>query len=1281
MSNQSRFRLISIFRLLALTAGVLILVGAGFSLAGWAFDLGGLESLYDGWFRMTPIEAFGLLCAGLALGLLRMPPKKQKPGTNGAGKRPWLSSLLRTVAQGSALITVAVALLALAEHLFKWDPGIDLSQFQLTEALRGGAFPARVKPYAGIGFLLDGGALFLIDAQTRRGRMPAQYLALAVLTGSLLIVVTYLFGAPILFNPIVGAGTIFTIAAGFLILSLGILCARPDRGLMAVMTSETAGGQTARRLLVPAMMAPVILGLAKLLGERAGYFSPGLGIALLIMVLIILFAVMVHRQAVTLQELDTQRLYAEGALRKTYGDLEKRIEEQTAELVRANQDLWAEMMERERIEDEVRRSQVELADFFDNAPISAHKIGPDGTILWANQAELDLLGYTRDEYIGHHIAEFHQDQDLIREILDRLYRGENLDNQEVRLRAKDDSIKLVSISSNVSWKDGEFAYTRCFTKDLSSLPPTSAAVREREEDALDRQELARLEALYQTSPLGMALVDDELRFLKVNGAMAEMNDLPPAQIVGRTVREVRPELAEVIEAHLRQVFGGGQPLLDLELSNVAVGPLSVERDWLATYYPLPGADGEVAAVNLVLMDVTARNLAREALRVNEEQFRITADSAPVMIWMADADRNHYFFNHRWLDFTGRTLDQEQGQGWVEDLHPEDVQRWLEACRASFDSRTDFQLEHRLRHRDGQYRWIIGQGVPHFRTDGSFAGFIGTGIDIHERKQAEEALRQSEEFNRSILESSVDCIEVLDLEGRLISMNGVGQQMMEIDDFDSCAGREWLGLWEPEARESADEAIGSARAGGVGHFMAYCRTMKGTLKWWDVIVSPILDQHGQPERIVSISRDLTDRQRIEEERVQSLAREQAARTEAEEANRLKDEFLATVSHELRAPLNAILGWVKLLREGRLDQEEAERALETVERSARAQNRIVSDLLDVSRIITGKLRLNIRPIEPAFVIEAAVEAVRPAAEAKAIRLEMALDYGAGPISGDSDRLEQIIWNLLSNAIKFTHKFGCVQIRLERVNSSVEITIGDTGQGIDAEFLPYVFDRFRQADSSSTRRQGGLGLGLAIVRHLAEMHGGSVRAESPGSGQGATFTVKLPMMVAPRQALTPGRTVPAIEGSLDLLDCPPQLEGLHILVVDDDPDAQDLIKTILTQCQAVVKTAGSTDEALDIFLEPDGWRPELLISDIEMPGADGYSLIREWRKFESQQGRRIPAIALTAYTRVEDRLRSLSAGFQMHVGKPIEPTELLTIVASLTGRLDKQRKLKDNGQEALI
>ncbi|ADO69201.1 PAS domain S-box protein [Stigmatella aurantiaca] len=521
------------------------------------------------------------------------------------------------------------------------------------------------------------------------------------------------------------------------------------------------------------------------------------------------------------------------------------------------------------------------------------------------------------------------------------------------------------------------------------------------------------------------------------------------------------------------------------------------------------------------------------LQESETRFRNMADHAPVMLWVTDASAYCSYLSKGWYDFTGQTEETGLGFGWLSVVHPDDAKRSSDAFLAANAKRVPFRIDYRLRRRDGAYRWLIDSGSPRFGPDGEFLGYIGSLLDITERKQAED------------------------------------------------------------------------------------------------------------------------------EREGLLARESAARQEAQEANRLKDEFLATVSHELRTPLTAMLGWVQMLRTGNLPAGKHARALETVERNARAQSQLIEDLLDVSRIMSGKLRLDVEPVEVSVVVEHALESVRPAADAKHIRLQAAVD-STSHVMGDAQRLQQVVWNLLSNAVKFTPKGGRVQVFVERRDSSVDITVADTGHGIAAKFLPHVFDRFRQADGSTTRSAGGLGLGLSIVRQLVELHGGTVSAFSEGEGKGATFTVTLPMSVALRREVTVPRSLtPAVSRGLP---CPPELARLRVLIVDDEEDTRELLRVLLEGCQVTVFTAASAGEGLALIVSE---RPDLLISDIGMPGEDGYALIAQVRALSPEQGGRTPAVALTAYARVEDRARVLLAGFHSHVPKPVEPVELLAVLTSLSSR----------------
>jgi signal transduction histidine kinase/CheY-like chemotaxis protein len=413
---------------------------------------------------------------------------------------------------------------------------------------------------------------------------------------------------------------------------------------------------------------------------------------------------------------------------------------------------------------------------------------------------------------------------------------------------------------------------------------------------------------------------------------------------------------------------------------------------------------------------------------------------------------------------------------------------------------------------------------------------------------------------------------------------------------------------------------------------------------------------------SLEAEVAERKKAEEELRASLVREQIARTESETANRMKDEFLATVSHELRTPLNAIMGWSHMLRSSKLEPAVVERALETIHRNAKAQAQLVEDILDVSRMITGKLRLDIEPVDVATVINAAIDAVQLAAESKGIQLKVTLDPSARHTFGDSSRLQQVVWNLLSNAIKFTPADGSVELRLERVDSSIQLRVSDSGQGIKPEFLPFVFDRFRQADATSTRQIGGLGLGLALVRHLVELHGGSVAAASDGEGCGATFTIKLPL-AGERDRAKYRRSGTGTLRLIEEEEAPvvPALSLLNVqvLLVDDDQDTLQLLTVSLSESNARVQTATSVAEALEML---EWFKPDVLVSDLAMPGEDGYSLIRKVRAIEAENGKHTPAVALTSYVRIEDRTRALSAGFNMFVPKPIEANELITAIASL-------------------
>jgi PAS domain S-box-containing protein len=486
-----------------------------------------------------------------------------------------------------------------------------------------------------------------------------------------------------------------------------------------------------------------------------------------------------------------------------------------------------------------------------------------------------------------------------------------------------------------------------------------------------------------------------------------------------------------------------------------------------------------------------------------------------------------------------------------------------------------------------------------------------------------------------------------------------------ESIERCLGYGWFDSLHPDDIERTREEWARAVASGSDFDIEFrLRRADGVFRWHLARAVQFKDADGRVTNWFGACTDIEDRKQSEREREQALLREQQLREEAETANRFKDEFLATVSHELRTPLNAISGWAQLLREGELSGEQSARAIETIERNANSQRQIIDDLLDVSSNIMGKTRLKISPVMLGSVINAAVETVRPAAEAKEIRLSVSLNPSER-VSGDAERLQQIMWNLLSNAVKFTPKGGHVEVRLERVNMRIEISVADNGPGIKPEFLPYVFDRFRQADGGFSRRHGGLGLGLAIVRHLVELHGGTVHAFSPGVGHGAIFTVSLP--VAPANAVSSDERQNEASDGISSPEKPHSLTGVRLLLVEDDADGRDLVATMLTQSGAEVMTAGSAAEAFAVL---NRLRPDAIISDIGLPDEDGYILMEKLRTQERERGASpLPAIALTAYTRREDRLRALSVGYQSHISKPVVRVELLAVVASLINQTEKK------------
>jgi PAS domain S-box-containing protein len=546
------------------------------------------------------------------------------------------------------------------------------------------------------------------------------------------------------------------------------------------------------------------------------------------------------------------------------------------------------------------------------------------------------------------------------------------------------------------------------------------------------------------------------------------------------------------------------------------------------------------------------------------------------------------------------------------------------------------------------------------------GGIAVITDITARKQAEEARHAAYKQLSFHVESSPLAVVEWDSDFRVSRWSASAERLFgwKADEVIGKHVNEWRFVFADDV-DAVALVTNRQREGvevqGVQRNRNYTRD--GAILFCEWYNSVLRDDRGKLVSVLSLVLDVTAKQSAEEERAAALVRERDARRHAEEADRLKDEFLATLSHELRTPLTSILGWASMIRNGEVEGANATRAIETIERNARSQARLIDDLLDVSRIITGNLRLDLHPLDLAPIVDAALDALRPTADVKGIQLRTHFEPGECLIKGDPNRLRQVIWNLLSNSIKFTPRGRSVNVDLTCVESTARLTVSDTGEGISAVFLPYVFDRFRQAEGSISRRQGGLGLGLAVVRHLVELHGGTISAESEGIGQGSVFTVDLPLAQErrdPARAEERRREVDRRRSRSGVV----RLDGLHVLLVEDDDDSRKLLGTMLKRYGARVTSTKSAKEALTVF---EGDLPDVLVSDIGMPDEDGYELIRKLRSAPPEKGGLTPAIALTGYASRKDRERALAAGYHQHIAKPIEQADLIGAIAALVGRGD--------------
>jgi len=1261
------------------------------------------------------------------------------PITSSSPSSPSSPSLLSRVCATTVLV---IAALTLSQDLFGWNLGIDELLLRDSPNALMTSHPGRMGLNTAVNFLLIGRALELVgEPKTRRSYWYAQIFALIAALMSLQAIIGYVYGVDILYGfPPYSTSMALHTALAFTVLCVGVLWTHPDEGLMRIVTSETYGGLLARRLLLAAIAVPLVLGWLILQGLRAEFYEPAFAVSLLVVVLIVSFCVLIWESVAALERMEIQR---------------------------------------DRVKEALKANEEKLNSFVDANVIGILFGDIHGHVRNANDEFLRMIGYTPEELQADKISwvditppeYLPLDEERIAEAREK---GACTPYEKEYIR-KDGSRVPVLIGYSLLGEKREESVV--FILDLSARKQAEQALRQTQE---------RFRLALDNIPDVFAIYDAQRRLQFVNTAALQRIKKPKEEILGRTDEEIFP--SEATQAYLPTLIKA-QETRTLQRTEATItlpdyGTFTTE----IKYLPLLDENGEIEQILAFTNDITERKQVEETLRNQQKWLEDLLNLMPMPMLLIEPgtakvtfanvaadvvaggkfpkaessqDYGTYYYS---TDAAGNIIPAEQApgmrvargeriEGFELDWHtPVGVRSLLifadtlsamhghpATCVLVFQDITNLKKVEKalsLGYRRLQLLFstasdLLSSQQPVALIDGLF-------------RKLSEQIRLDVYFNYLVDEDK----QVLQLASYSGVTEELGKQVESMKFGEGVCGttaQERRSIAVENVQQSTDPKTTFIRSVGITAYYSYPLIAQGRLLGTLAFGSRKRSNFTQNE--IGMMQAVCDQIAIAMERAGLIASLQQQTEQLREANRMKDEFLAILSHELRSPLNAILGWAQLLRSRRqLDPTKVAKALETIERNARAQTQLIEDLLDISRMIRGKLRLNVRACDLVAIIDAALETVHFAAEAKEINLNFyVLDNGLGNtdenpefshtqnlkfaeeqpnnlsnhlkskiqkpkflVSGDPERLQQVIWNLLSNAIKFTPEGGRVEVQLRVVKEGdkennglaspllphsltpslphsctphtpqyAQISVSDTGIGISSDFLPYVFDRFRQADSSSTRSHGGLGLGLAIVRHLVELHGGTIHVESPGKGQGATFTVKLALLNN-EEKRTRGQTdngtsqligQPLAEFDSQTSDPHVSLNGVRVLVVDDEADTRDFLLTVLQQCQAEVKAVGSAREALDTMTQ---WKPDVLVSDIGMPEEDGYSLIRKVRAIERagdisspQQGGKIPAAALTAYARPEDRMRAIQEGYQLHLPKPVEPAELATVVASLVGR----------------
>lgn len=1270
--------------LVAKAASAIAILVSSLVLVGWLLDIEIFKiCLFGTQATMTPNTALCFILCGISLWF---------SVTKKTGESRYHQSQ-KTNRKLSRILTICVTIIAtltISQYLFGWNWGIDTLLMVNVPINSGTVNPGRMGLNTAITFILVSIALeLLIHPKSHRSYWYAQMLTLCATVISLQMVVGYVYKVKSFYtiNTNIGSMTL-PAALLFIMLCVGILSGRAEQGLMKIIFSDSYGGSIARRLLIVAIAVPLVLGWFILEGQRAGRYGPGFAVSIFAVILIVIFAIIIWQNAVVIELLSQQRDRAQETLRD--------YEEKLTSLVDAN------------------IIGIMFADIY-------------GNIQQANDALLAMVGYSQADLLTGKLnwknitpPEYADlDERGIAEAQTNP-KGACTPYQKEYIRQDGSRIPVLIGYVLLGEKHEESV---AFILDLSEQ---QAALHERQQAQQKilqlnkdlQRRVVELQTLLEVIPIGIGIAEDpHCQNIKINPAFAKQLQIstnvnaslsaPPDQRpttfkIFRGGRELLPE-----EMPMQYSAAHGVEILDCEIDVVHEnGQVINLLEYIA---PLFDEEGKSRGCIGAFVDITERKQAEELLRNQQKWLEDVLNLMPRPLLFIEPETakvtfanraahelaggkfptgipgKDYHTAYRLTDANGNVVPNDQTPGMR-------VARGERIEGLELDWHTQDKVLSIL---------IFADTLP--AMHGYPATCVAVFQDITHIKQAEKALSLGYERLQLLFSTANDLLSsqepVALIEScfyKLAQQIGLDAYFNYLVEDNSQVMR--LGSYKGISTESAQEIqyleFGEAVCGAVAqqrHPMAFDNVQQSNEPITKLVRSfginayysyPLIAQGKLLGTLSFGSRSRTnftenqkgmmqavcDQIAIAMERAELISSLQRQTEQLTEANRMKDEFLAILSHELRSPLNAILGWAQLLQARKLSEVQTAKGLETIERNAKAQTQLIEDLLDISRMIRGKLRLNVCNCNLISIIETAIENINLAAQAKGIDLTFFLDNPVTEklpfqISGDPERLQQIIWNLLTNAIKFTPSGGKVEIRLSKnkiTNSYAQIQVIDTGIGINASFLPYVFDRFRQADSSSTRSHGGLGLGLAIVRHLVELHGGTVHVDSQGEEQGSTFTVKLPL-ISENKAPTIQPTTQSAEKLTPLPLCP-SLLGVRVLVVDDESDSRDFLTTVLEQCQAQVQAVATAREALQIIPQ---WKPDVLVSDIGMPEEDGYSLIRKLRSSPPEEGGNIPAAALTAYARSEDRMRAIQEGFQLHLPKPIEPAELATVVASLIKR----------------